>query len=300
MLIDIDEFRQMIHGCLKRIVELRKQYPDITTNDIISFLFTALHDRNETLTKEFQQWLEDSSVLFENEVDLGIEYKLFDLTAFARASLQYKPFFYVLYKQFCNGGYSSPQKLLQQIKAIVKGKTILEVGCGPGYNLKILQDFGAHVVGVDPDVGRIPTVPTVQMIKGKAQDLPKLINGMRFDLAYSHDLFCEVIMSPQEVMDSICAISEVTALGGYSLHQFILRPIALPVSIIGCALDMEDLGHDLHFSAESAIMQYQKRGMQESLSNETSMSPMMFLQAGFQVLLAEVQNESFTIFAQKR
>ncbi len=70
----------------------------------------------------------------------------------------------------------------------LKGKTVLDVGSGLGFNTKAMQLQGASVYGVEPDVSaytdaiQLSNLTNENSYHGKLQDIPKNLHS-QFDIA---------------------------------------------------------------------------------------------------------------------
>jgi SAM-dependent methyltransferase len=112
--------------------------------------------------------------------------------------------------------YEGRRRILRSLIARLgfkEGARILEVGCGPGANLKMLTEFGT-VTGVEPDdfsVGHARVVSGCRVEKGTLPD--SLGVSGPFDLVCAFD----VIEHVEEDLQSLQALRRVMEEDGYAL-----------------------------------------------------------------------------------
>lgn len=97
----------------------------------------------------------------------------------------------------------------------VKGETVLDMGCGEGYNTRLLASRGASVVGVDV---------SVKMIESARREEQRHPLGIRYEVAS----FCELSMFREEAFDvvvSFMALMDGPDYEGAVAESFrVLRP----------------------------------------------------------------------------
>ncbi len=111
--------------------------------------------------------------------------------------------------------------LLMKLGLEIKGKTVLEVGCGNGRAARAMKTtYGAkEVVGIDIDLSHLPTFssPHAQFLKIDAAQMPIFPNGY-FDTVVGFGLLHHV----EQWQDAVAEIGRVLRPGGvYALDDFV-------------------------------------------------------------------------------
>jgi SAM-dependent methyltransferase len=79
-------------------------------------------------------------------------------------------------RRYDNTQYPGTEDALREHVANTPGLEILEVGCGTGYWLSLLLDWGARLTGLDSSTGMLERaaerVPKAQLVRGRAESLP--------------------------------------------------------------------------------------------------------------------------------
>ncbi|OLF17846.1 class I SAM-dependent methyltransferase [Actinophytocola xanthii] len=100
--------------------------------------------------------------------------------------------------------------------APLAGRSVLDVGGGPGYFADAFRGAGAYYVGIDPDVGELSArgEPAAGMIRGSGTELP--VRSGSFDVCYSSNVL-------EHVADPAAMLAEmvrVTRPGGTVFASF--------------------------------------------------------------------------------
>lgn len=98
---------------------------------------------------------------------------------------------------------------VRQISSYValNGRTILDVGGGPGYFADAFRAAGAHYLGIDPDVGELSArgEPAAGMIRASGTELP--IRTGSVDICYSSNVL-EHVADPVRMLDEMVRVTK--------------------------------------------------------------------------------------------
>lgn len=100
--------------------------------------------------------------------------------------------------------------------APLNGRTVLDVGGGPGYFADAFRAAGTHYLGIDPDVGELSArgAPGTGMIRASGTELP--IRNESVDICYSSNVL-EHVDRPATMLGEMC---RVTRSGGTVFASF--------------------------------------------------------------------------------
>lgn len=87
------------------------------------------------------------------------------------------------------------------------GRTILDVGGGPGYFSDAFRAAGAAYLGIDPDVGELTARGEAgeNMVRGSGTKLP--IRSESVDICYSSNVL-EHVSEPEVMLDEMCRVTK--------------------------------------------------------------------------------------------
>ena len=130
---------------------------------------------------------------------------------------------------------------------------ILDVGCGTGANLKLLQSYG-HAIGVDISSEALAFcyyrgIPRNRAFAASATDLP--FAAQSFDLAVSFDVICNI---PDDV-GAFAQVAHVLKPGGYFIVQ-------LPAYQWLWSMHDVAVGHQRRYSARDTREKLERAGLQ--------------------------------------
>lgn len=151
---------------------------------------------------------------------------------FQPASLTYNHIFWNIYRELGgDSSYTTSDELLEQFTRLVSGLRILEIGCGPGFALRVLQDLGAHCKGIDI---RNLTIPDIfNPVVGDARCLPDYFGDDEFDLIISRDFFCEgVIISQEDSRKVLDKSSRLLKSGGRMINEINFFRMDTPMYLV--------------------------------------------------------------------
>ena len=171
---------------------------------------------DESIKKAFEgeQYFESSC-----NKKLGSEY------TYGPASDAYMPIFYKLYQILSNKPYRNADQLMRNMRSALKGKRILELGCGPGFALPILESFGAKPVGIEQVEEYRGRVEGADIRYGDARLLPALIGSEMFDIIMSRDFLTSKILSKADALCVMVACTNAAVRGGLGVHQMIYEEL---------------------------------------------------------------------------
>jgi SAM-dependent methyltransferase len=89
----------------------------------------------------------------------------------------------------------------------LNGRTVLDVGGGPGYFSDAFRGAGAYYLGVDPDVGELSArgAPGENMVRASGTKLPVRTGSV--DVCYSSNVL-EHVSEPWVMLDEMCRVTK--------------------------------------------------------------------------------------------
>jgi SAM-dependent methyltransferase len=89
----------------------------------------------------------------------------------------------------------------------LNGRTLLDVGGGPGYFSDAFRAAGAYYLGVDPDVGELSArgAPGENMVRASGTKLP--VRSGSVDICYSSNVL-EHVSEPWVMLDEMCRVTK--------------------------------------------------------------------------------------------
>lgn len=106
---------------------------------------------------------------------------------------------------------------ISTIRQTLEGKRILELGCGPGFFLHMLNDLGAEVTGVEMNDSYKNKVDGINIVYGDAKNLSSFVHGS-YDVVISKD-FLSLAVTKDDAGPIMAEAFKVTREGGFSFHQ---------------------------------------------------------------------------------
>ncbi len=258
---------------------------------------------NITYTPDYKKFRDNSTLIYENEIFLetgyamrrgGSQYK------FSRASQFDIHVLYKLYRHLSNAPYDSPEELREIMRALLNDMRILEIGCGPGFNLHVLKMLGARVYGIELREETVGSVPDVDIRIGNAMDVALEFPPSTFDLVYSRDFFSSaVIESPAEAARIVAEIYGITRSGGLSIHQMIYAKVYIPLSLFGLWLECRKTGFNYDRIEKGFWKKLLEGNDDEIYTNRSALDPQDLLRTGFGIREYSIEDDNLHIVAQK-
>ncbi len=253
-------------------------------------------------TSEYKKFKEKSGLIYANEPFFDVNYRMEtgDVYTFRPASYHDVHTLYKLY-QHCSGkGYNSPEQLKEVMRELLDGKRVLELGSGPGFNLKVLQDLGARVSGVEVRQNLIGGVPDVDVRYGDAEHLDGVFPDEQFDLVYSRDLFCTAVMN-QEKSGKIATQTHrhTKDNGGIGIHQITYEKIGLPLYLLGMWLSSRETGRNYQVWEEWFWNMPDEERERVLYTNRCSLDLQDLVMPGFKVKEYSVENGELNIVVKR-
>lgn len=274
----------------------------ITHDQALSLVANATGWFNFDFTPEYQGFRENMGKIFENETFFKSDYDYLD----GLGNYDYQPsskvdsfFLYKLFKYFRGKDYDSPEVLRDEVAGIVKGRRILELGCGPGFGLKVLQDLGAIVTGVELRDGYKGRIPNLDIRYGSATKLEEIFNREKFEIVYSNDLFALACVDFKQARQIVKGISRVTPEGGFGFHLVAYREMAPLFQEFGGWLKVFETGRDLEEYERACEYVSDEEREEGSWTNTATLDPQYMLREGFKIREYSLENNYLTIVSEK-
>lgn len=171
------------------------------------------------------------------EVEAKFEYR--------KPSISYMPLFTELYKLLGGSFDLESQDELQQqaafyqkISHLFKGLQIIELGCGPGFSVKVLKKVVAgasrsNIIGVDKETFK-QQPPGIKIINGDLLD-PKFYKRLPFNnhVIFSLDLLeGEILTSKDEAIHIITMTHELLRNNGWQIHMVPYKRLSKKVTLL--------------------------------------------------------------------
>lgn len=206
---------------------------------------------------------------------------------------------YKIYQYASGTEFKTPEELKAVLETALTGKHILEIGCGAGFNLKVLKDLGAEVSGIEPRSDMAKTLPELDIRIGDARHLNDIFEGKQFDIIYSRDLFCTAIMDSAEAMEIAPQLGEQTNEGGLNLHQVTYARMEIPLYLLGLWLSNREVGRD-HEGMEERFWNLSDAQREDRLyTNRCILDPQDLVRRGLKIQEYTIENGELNIIARK-
>lgn len=252
-------------------------------------------------TPEYKRFKENSELIYANEPFFDANYRMEtgDVYKFRPASHHDVHTLFKLYQHLSGKEYDSPEQLKEVMRETLDGKRVLELGSGPGFNLKVLQDLGARVSGVEVRRNLIGGVPDVDVKYGDAEHLDDVFSDEQFDIVYSRDLFCTAIMDQEKSGRIATQTYRHTNDGGTGVHQITYEKMELPFYLLGLWISNRETGRN-HQAMEEHFWNMPEEEREKAMyTNRCSLDPQDLVILGFKVEEYSVENGELNIVVRK-
>lgn len=305
--MDKKDMRAVQNWLLRRALEPLQEMierGDISSGEGITFLsqqsgtFVGEND-----TPGYRRFKGNTSLIYAGEQFFesayGTESGMFEYK-FRPPSLDYQNTLFKLYQQLSGKGYESPEQLRDLMKEALEGRRVLELGSGPGFNLKVLKDLGANVSGVEIRRDLAEGVPEADVRLGDAQDLDTIFDNEQFDVIYSRDLFClDVVLNRQKSARVVQSTARHTKNGGLGLHQVTYEKMQPLLYHFSRWVAARETGRDFETMQRDWDMLSDEEQEDLMHSNRCSLDPQDLLRIGFRVMEYSAENGDLNIVAKK-
>lgn len=249
---------------------------------------------------EYNRFRQNGSELFEDEIFFDARYATQSAFgyAYSKASFGYSHLLFQLHEHLGGNGYSSPGDLKEAMQQLLAGRKVLELGCGPGFGVKVLQDLGAEVTGVELTDDHKGRIPGLDIRYDSATDLDNLCEGEEFDIIYSTDFFARANIEVEDANRIVRPMYERTAPGGYGFHLMNYERVDPIMIEFAKWLSVFQLGWDLKdWQFRRGNLNDEKRE-EELWTSTSSLDPQYLLRQGFNVLSYGIENADLVIVTQ--
>jgi hypothetical protein len=182
----------------------------------------------DSLSAGAQEFLKSCGSIFENEEYFESNYFMNKETIGEAAVFDYQPasrtylyMFYQIYKYLSGKEYASPEQLKDNFSSAVKGRKFLEIGCGPGFALRVLKSLGAEVAGIEILTDHKDRSQGLNIEYGDASDILSSLR-QKFDVIFSMDVFTTTILPTFKAAGILMRSGNLMHEDSVSIHQIVL------------------------------------------------------------------------------
>lgn len=252
-------------------------------------------------TSEYKRFKETSGLIYANEPFFDVNYRteIGDIYKFRPASHHDVHTLYKLYQHLSGKEYSSPEQLKEVMRESLDGKRVLELGSGPGFNLKVLQDLGARVSGVEVRRNLIGGVPDVDVRYGYAEHLDDVFRDEQFDIVYSRDVFCRAVMDQEKSGRIATQTYRHTKDGGTGVHQITYEKMELPLYLLSLWIFNRETGRNHEAMVEQFWNMPEEEREKAMYTNRCSLDPQDLVIPGFKLKEYSVENGELNIVVRR-
>lgn len=207
-----------------------------------------------------------------------------------------------LYQHLSGEDYDSPEALRDIMRKALQGKRILEAGCGPGFNLKVLSDLGAIVSGVDIRGQFQGMVPEADVRFGTADSLAYSFGREQFDVIYSRDLLAKAVLDEPTAARVVEETYNHTKQEGIGVHSIYYVEVPIPIHLFGIWMNFRKLGvpESFYDEHEAKFWESSDEEMHKQLvTNNPLLTQQQWEDIGYTVKEHGPENTEFTVVVEK-
>lgn len=279
---------------------IKKQWNNKMINDqeAVELLLYRLGKSSEKQdSDEYQKFKRLSKLLFKGETFLNIAYQMPSgkIYKFYKASEHYTQILFSIYRYLSAKDFSNEEEILSLMKKTINNKRILELGCGIGFNIKVLNNLGAKTSGMDIFPELKGKVEGIDLRIGDCENLQEVFNNEAFDIIYSMDFFTDSILSYDKSKKILKNVWDMLKPGGLAINHIIYEEVHTSIILLSLWLYCQKYGGDSISVKES----YFKNNPKILYSNESSLNKKDYESQGFKVLNFCKEGREFVIIAKK-
>ena len=259
---------------------------------------TTRNFRLEDISGAYRKFLDNACELFKDEANFNASYESrSDAYRYRIASENEGHLLFKLYEQLKGKDFENAKGLRAEMQRLLKNKKILELGCGPGFLVKVLQNLGAESVGVELRTSYKGRIPGIDIRYGSALNLDKLCKDESFDAIISNDFFATACVNRDEATKIASQMYDRTKENGLGLHMMTYEKMSMPVALFRSWM-LKRKGAES--SWEDWIKDMSEDEIEDSLwTNTCSLDPQYLLRVGFKLDEYAVDSGNFILAASK-
>lgn len=253
-------------------------------------------------TEEFKKFCSITNDIYKDEPESGISYKMASGVSYTypKASEGYKNFMFKIFKELLSdeikkslaAGSLRSLDLKAKMWGALRTKEVLELGCGRGFNLRVLKSLGARVHGIESlPIG--PWCADVDIKHDDAENIDQLFPEKKFDIIYAKDLFCEAIIDINKAARIFRKLHDHLNHDGMIISQVTYKKIEPEMQLMALWLWCRRTGENYQEHEQSLLEQLQNKNL-PTYSNRAY----HFMDPNF-IINEEIENGELTITAKK-
>ena len=253
--------------------------------------------RPENMSPNYRLFKENSTELFKDEENFPASYETdLDAYRYRAASENDSLLLFKLYEHMKGKDFKNPLELKAGMQQLLANKSILELGCGPGFLVKALQNLGAKTVGVELRENYKGKISGIDIRYGNAVNLDKLCENESFDAIISNDFFATACVNRKDAAKMAAHMYDLTKETGVSVHAMAYEQIALPVILFrSWMLERQGIKN-----CWSPGIKLDDDEINDAVwTNESSLDPQYLLRSGFKINEYVIDSGNLVIAARK-
>ncbi|MFH1421059.1 MAG: class I SAM-dependent methyltransferase [Candidatus Aenigmatarchaeota archaeon] len=301
MLVDKELQKDMLRSALEPIESMVRS-GSIDPQTAIGLVIKAVGQfSDENYKPEYKRFRENMGKIFENELFFDAGYRSGSAIGFKyrESSHTDSHFLFKLYEHLRGREYDSPEQLKKAMQELLENKRLLEVGCGPGFGLKVFQNLGAKATGIELRGDYGGRIPNLDIRYGNAINLDKLCKDEEFDIIYSQDFFAQACIDERDANRVAKAMYNRTKDGGQGIHLVTYEQIHPFVAEFGGWLDAFQKGQDLERWQRLYDNLSDEEREEELWTNRASLDPQYLARQGFKIIEYGIEDGDLVIVTKK-